>query len=63
MTSYCILKQPLDDLLLVASETELIGLYFDDHAHVPAGRSTLDPSRQQIRKNCPLAARYGVFCD
>jgi methylated-DNA-[protein]-cysteine S-methyltransferase len=40
MTSYCILKQPLSDLLLVANETELIGLYFDGGTHVPAGRST-----------------------
>jgi hypothetical protein len=36
--------------LLVASETELIGLYFDDHAHVPAGRSTLDPSRNRYAR-------------
>jgi len=40
MTSYCILKQPLGDLLLVANETELIGLYFDGRTHVPAARST-----------------------
>jgi methylated-DNA-[protein]-cysteine S-methyltransferase len=45
MTSYCILKQPLGDLLLVAEETKLIGLYFDGRPHVPAARSawTFDP--------------------
>ena len=52
MTSYCILKQPLGDLLLVASETELIGLYFDGRNHVPAARSTwtLDPRHPVLRE-------------
>src|SRR3954464_15443442 len=39
MTSYSILKTPLGDLMLVANEAELIGLYFNDCAHVPAQRT------------------------
>ena len=52
MTSYCILKQPLGDLLLVANENELIGLYFDGHTHVPATRSawTFDPQHPVLRQ-------------
>ncbi|MGD0814974.1 MAG: methylated-DNA--[protein]-cysteine S-methyltransferase [Verrucomicrobiota bacterium] len=52
MTSYCILKQPLGDLLLVANETELIGVYFDGGSHVPAARSAwkLDPQHPVLRQ-------------
>ncbi len=52
MTSYCIFKQPLGDLLLVANETELIGLYFDGRPHVPVARSTwtLDPQHPVLRQ-------------
>jgi methylated-DNA-[protein]-cysteine S-methyltransferase len=52
MTTYCILKQPLGDLLLVANETELIGLYFDRHSRFPTGRSgwKLDPQHPVLRE-------------
>ena len=38
MTSCNLIKTPLGDLLLVANETKLIGLYFDACDHVPAAR-------------------------
>ena len=52
MTSYCILKQPQGDLLLVASETEMIGLYFDGRPHVPRARSawTFNPQHPVLRQ-------------
>jgi methylated-DNA-[protein]-cysteine S-methyltransferase len=52
MTSYCILKKTLGDLLLVANETELIGVYFDACNHVPAARNTwtLDPRHPVLRQ-------------
>jgi len=36
MKSYSILKTPVADLMLVANETQLIGIYFNDCDHVPA---------------------------
>ncbi len=36
MTSYSIIKTPLDNLMLAANETELIGVYFIDGEHIPA---------------------------
>ncbi len=36
MTSYSIIKTPLDNLMLAANETELIGVYFVDGEHIPA---------------------------
>jgi methylated-DNA-[protein]-cysteine S-methyltransferase len=36
MTTYTILKSPVGDLMLVANESELTGLYFVDCDHVPA---------------------------
>jgi methylated-DNA-[protein]-cysteine S-methyltransferase len=59
MTSYSILKTPLDDIILVANPTELTGLYFSDRAHVPAMRSdwvlnprhtVLKQAREQIQE-------------
>jgi methylated-DNA-[protein]-cysteine S-methyltransferase len=52
MTTYSILKTPMGDLLLVANETELIGLYFDGCDHVPTARSTwtLDPQHPILRQ-------------
>jgi methylated-DNA-[protein]-cysteine S-methyltransferase len=51
MTSYCILKQSPVDLLLVANETELLGIYFDGRSHVPAERSawSLEPRHPVLR--------------
>ena len=45
MTSYSILKTPPGDLILVANQKGLIGIYFEGCAHVPAARSSwvLDP--------------------
>jgi methylated-DNA-[protein]-cysteine S-methyltransferase len=40
MTSYSILKTSLGELMLVANETALIGLYFRDQRHVPLERKT-----------------------
>jgi len=51
MTSYCILKTSMGDLLLVASETELIGLYFDGGTCVPARKNwTLNPQHPVLRQ-------------
>jgi methylated-DNA-[protein]-cysteine S-methyltransferase len=38
MNSYSILKSPVGDLLLVADETHLIGIYFSGEKHAPATR-------------------------
>ncbi|MDB6064017.1 MAG: cysteine methyltransferase [Pedosphaera sp.] len=46
MTSYTIIKTPLGDLLLVANESKLIGLYFDACDHVPAARKTWNANPQ-----------------
>ena len=35
MNSYSILKTPINDLILVASPTHFIGVYFAGCAHVP----------------------------
>src|SRR3982750_3436970 len=40
MTSYSIVKTSLGELVLVANETELIGVYFYDCRHVPAALKT-----------------------
>jgi methylated-DNA-[protein]-cysteine S-methyltransferase len=52
MTSYSTLRTPQGKLLLVARETELIGLYFDECAHVPSSRAgwILNP-RHPVLKN------------
>ena len=52
ITSYCIHKTVLGDLLLVANETKLIGLYFDGQAHIPAARNawTCDPQHPVLRQ-------------
>src|SRR5258707_13597118 len=39
MTYYSIIKTPIDDLMLVANESELIGIYFADRDHIPAARN------------------------
>ncbi len=51
-TSYSIIKTPMGDLLAVANESELIGLYFDGCDHVPAARSTwtLNPQHPILRQ-------------
>jgi methylated-DNA-[protein]-cysteine S-methyltransferase len=38
MNSYSILKSPVGDLLLVADETHLLGIYFSGEKHAPATR-------------------------
>jgi len=38
MNSYSILKSTVGDLLLVADETHLIGIYFSGEKHAPATR-------------------------
>lgn len=38
-TSYTTLKTPVGDLILVATSSELIGIYFADCDHVPAKRN------------------------
>ena len=55
MTSYNIIKTPLDNLMLVANPTELIGVYFVDCDHVPAAskdwkRDDNHPVLQQAEK-------------
>jgi methylated-DNA-[protein]-cysteine S-methyltransferase len=52
MIAYSILKTPLDDLILVANPTHLIGLYFSGCDHVPANRSEwkLDPRHAILQK-------------
>jgi methylated-DNA-[protein]-cysteine S-methyltransferase len=51
MTYYSILKKPMGDLLLVANESEMIGLYFEACDHAPAARShwTLGPQHPVLR--------------
>jgi methylated-DNA-[protein]-cysteine S-methyltransferase len=52
VTSYSIVNTPMGDLLLVANETALIGLYFDGFDHVPSARKnwTLDPKHPILRE-------------
>ncbi len=52
MTSYSILKTPIDDLILVANPTHLIGLYFAGCAHVPVAKKEwkLDPGHPILRQ-------------
>ena len=40
MTNYSILKTSLGDLMLVANESELLGIYFNDCRHVPKEQKT-----------------------
>jgi methylated-DNA-[protein]-cysteine S-methyltransferase len=55
MTSYSIFKSPVGDLMLVANQSELIGIYFLNCRHVPKAQKTwaLDerhPVLQQAEK-------------
>lgn len=53
MTSYSYFKHPLiDKLLLMASPTELIGIYFADGKHIPAveGDWKFDPKQPILKK-------------
>jgi len=52
MTSYSILKTPLDEIILVANETELTGLYFTGQSHAPVMRSDwlLNPRQAILRQ-------------
>ncbi len=52
MTSYSTLKTALGDVLLVANESKLIGLYFDGHDHVPETRKTwtLEPKHPVLQE-------------
>ena len=45
MTNYSIMKTELGDLTLVANESELIGIYFEKHRHMPKMQKawTLNP--------------------
>ena len=40
MTNYSIMKTELGDLTLVANESELIGIYFEKHRHMPKMQKT-----------------------
>jgi methylated-DNA-[protein]-cysteine S-methyltransferase len=52
MTSYSILKTPMGDLMIVANEKELIGLYFTEGEHLPKSHKawTLDPQHSVLKK-------------
>jgi methylated-DNA-[protein]-cysteine S-methyltransferase len=52
MTSYSILKTPVGDLMLVANKSELVGIYFSDCRHVPAGQKnwTRDEQHPVLKK-------------
>ncbi len=52
MTYYSILKSPLGNVTLVANETELIGLYFVNHRHMPEARDgwTLNKKHPVLQK-------------
>ena len=52
MTYYSILKTPLGDVTLVANETELTGLYFVNHRHMPEARDgwTLNKKHPVLQK-------------
>jgi methylated-DNA-[protein]-cysteine S-methyltransferase len=60
MTSYSKLKSPVGDLLLVANESKLTGIYFGDRSHVPKARATwkLDPDHPVLRET---AKQLGEF--
>jgi methylated-DNA-[protein]-cysteine S-methyltransferase len=68
MTYYTILKTELDDIILVANEHELTGLYFCNQAHLPAVRSDwilnpnhpiLNQARDQVKEY--LAGKRTTF--
>jgi methylated-DNA-[protein]-cysteine S-methyltransferase len=52
MTYYSILKSPLGDVTLVANETELTGLYFVNHRHMPESKAgwTLNKKHPVLQK-------------
>jgi len=59
-TSYSTLKTTHGELLLVASPTELIGLYFEECAHAPADRNgwVLDPNHPVLKKASQQLLEY-----
>jgi methylated-DNA-[protein]-cysteine S-methyltransferase len=61
MTSYCHLKHPLiDELLLIARPTELVGIYFADWKHTPAIQSDwkLDPKQPVLKETAKQIHDY-----
>lgn len=52
MTTYSIIKTPFGDLMLVANNSELTGLYFTEGEHLPDahGTWTLDPRHPVLKK-------------
>jgi len=61
MTSYAYLKHPLiDKLLLIASSTELVGIYFADLKHAPAIQDDwkLDPNHPVLKKAVTQLSDY-----
>jgi methylated-DNA-[protein]-cysteine S-methyltransferase len=52
MKSYSILKTTVGNLILVANEAALIGIYFEGFDHIPAERKkwTLDPRHPVLQK-------------
>ena len=60
MTSYSILKTSLGDLVLVASESKLIGIYFDKCRHVPKARETwaLDDGHPVLQRAAKQIKEY-----
>jgi len=59
-TSYSTLKTPLGDLLLVANDTGLTGLYFDECSHVPKTRADWkhDPKHPVLTKATEQLQEY-----
>jgi methylated-DNA-[protein]-cysteine S-methyltransferase len=52
MKSYSILKTTPGNLILVANESELVGIYFEGFDHIPAEKKTwkLDPKHPVLQK-------------
>ncbi len=60
MTYYSILKSPMEDLLLVANPTALIGVYFIGSAQAPEPRAdwVLDPRHAVLEQASKQLADY-----
>ncbi len=60
MTYYSIIKTPLDDLMLVANTSELVGLYFVGCDHIPAAsnRWTLNARHPVLQQTAEQLREY-----
>lgn len=60
MKYYAIIQSPIDDLMLVADDTALTGLYFVGHKHIPSESKhwTLNPQHPVLRQAAKQLQEY-----